>query len=164
MAQDKYANILTVGLATSAANTITFKEINLGISLAQRMGIVIDQVDYYLATSDLATLSAAGDCIAAGLTSNQNPTDLFDLTDRRILHAASFHGQESTSGYRYTQLPFTKQFFPPIIYAGPSLYFAVDSDSLASVTGEVQARVYYRFIDITAQEYLELAETFLVNS
>ena len=53
------------------------------------------------------------------------------------------------------------QFFPPIIRASPRIFLGAETVGFAGA-GTFFARMYFRYIDLSTQEYLELAETGLV--
>lgn len=157
---DRFANIISGRINMAAANTEEFQEILTGISLGQGVGILLDQIDYYFGSAPVE-MTVNGDFIRVGWYTTNTITDLGDTSDRRILHFAQ--KDAATFGTVATQLildePIVHQFFPPIIFAGPRLYFGVDTLGLASAA-LLMSRLYFRFIELTAQEYLEIAETF----
>jgi len=158
---DKYANIAAATLQQSAANTLTFGEVLTGISLGQGRGMLIDQVDYWVQRDTRQLMTAADDAVHFGWCSSTNVTSLDDYEDRSIIHAGQVIRNDfgvAASAQMSTD-PQVFQFFPPIILAAPRIYFAVNSIGLAAV-GTVKSRVYFRYIDLSSQEYLEIAETF----
>ena len=158
--QDRYANIIMAQVTQSAANAITFKEILTGVSLGSGVGILIDQIDYFIDQTALSLLLATADTLKIGWCVSDSLTQLgFD--DRSVIHAMGVNTQFTTSGLAYEYSPKVFQFFPPIIRASARLFLCCASASLASAA-VVESRMYFRYVDLSTQEYLELAESGLV--
>lgn len=161
--EDRYSNLASVSTLMSAANVLTFSELVTGISLGQGMGMLIDQIDYLRPTAGLLEMTAAGDAIlGAWCTSNAVP-GISSMADRRIIHQSSLVRMDfgtAASGEALNPIQ-VAQFFPPLIVAAPRLFFGVNSSGLASAA-TMQSRLYFRYVELTSQEYLELAETFLL--
>lgn len=165
MAEDRYANILAASVTESGANTLTFQEILLPVSLATRQGILIDEIRYYPGFAALNDLVADGDVLTMGITTSDGVTSLGDPADRRVLDVCLLIGTVNgapASGF-ISKVPIIHQLFPPMIYAGQRLYLAVAGTSLAAAAA-VSMRLHYRFLALNAQEYLEIAETFQLSS
>lgn len=151
----------------SAADTLTFQELNTGVSLGQNLGILIDEIDYYVTQPNIGLMSADSDRISIALTSDNTPSAIHsdDMSDRRIID--SYHLGTRVVGaivsQGFLEYPVRHQFFPPIIIASPQLYVGMETAGLASA-GNAVVRILYRFIPLSAQDYLELAETFLLTS
>lgn len=161
---DQYANIARATVTQSGNNVETFSELLTGISLGQGMGMVIDQIDYYPTGPSLELLLAAGDSLTYGWTTSDTPTSL-GAGNRTTLHIMSHTlgpiiGTPASAGGLVT-LPFSFPFNPAIIIAAPRLFIGINSASLAGV-GQVQSRFFFRYRKLSAQQYLELAETFVL--
>ena len=163
--RDRYANIMTFDVVESSAGVITFAEVqtNVGIDASRRSGvaILIDEIDYYLTQSQYALLLADNDAIQFGVTISSGVTNLDDFTDRRILHADSVFWSEGGVAASHTIVHGNSknQFFPPLIMAERQIFLAVLGVSLASVV-RLRARVYYRTVQIDANQFVEIAEVF----
>jgi len=161
---DRFANIAASTLIAPAADTIAFQEILTGISLGQRMGMIIDQIDYFPASATIRELVDNTDLLLFGLTSSNDVDNLWDTADRRVIHSMELLAL--VSGVPATMVtmkaPYTYQFFPPIIIAAPRLYLSIQGAGMAAA-GTIRMRLYFRFIELAAQEYLELAETFVLT-
>lgn len=162
--RDRFANLAMLRVTQSAANTITFAtlELNIGL-LPTRQGavaMVIDQLDYFYRNQELMT--ADTDIQLMGVTISDSVTDLSDPTDRRILHTTELQRFDlggAAGNPQVIERPRTFQFFPPIIHAEKRLYLGLDSTGLASAaTGDV--RIYYRLVQLTPAELVELTEVF----
>ena len=158
--EDRFANILMAQVVMSAANTITFKEILTGISLGMGIGMLIDQIDYHVPRATVAELLTTVDTLHIGFTVSDGLVDL-SADDRQVIHMTELAQTLTTSGVVQVVSPLSHQFFPPIIRAAPRLFLACNTAGFASAA-TVQARMYFRYIDLSTQEYLELAETGLV--
>ena len=167
--RDRFANIMTFAATESAAGTVTFAEVvtNVGIDSSRRTGvaILIDEIDYYVGLSTLSEMTADGDDVLAALTISNNVPALEAISDRRILDAMTMTRQDYgvAAGGGVVIRPFVKQFFPPLIMAERSIYLGVQGSGLAS-PATVAARVYYRTVQITAEEFVEIAEVFRLVS
>ena len=161
---DVYTNLASATVTESAAGVLTFVELATGISLGQGTGMLIDQVDYDWSPGAIGNIVAVNDRVAAAWFTSNAPTGI-TLTDRRLIHMSQLFVEPvigaAASGGRPFQTPVVHQFFPAIIIAAPRLYLAVLSNSLAA-PAQVSSRLYFRYIDLTDKEYLELAETFIL--
>lgn len=162
--RDRYANIAAAYAVEAAAGTMVFTELLTGISLGQGVGIIIDQIDYEFDNDSIKAIIAANDILAMGWFST-NTLTAFNPSDNRQIHAISLHGEAvvgtQASANSLIKQPYVSQFFPPIIVASPRLYLGVLGLSMAVVAGGY-SRLYYRYVELSSQEYLELAETFVL--
>lgn len=158
--KDAFSNILAASVTMSAANTSTYSEIVTGISLSTKTGIVIDHIEYRPTVATIGEMTAASDTITMAFATSGSPGALA-LTDQTIIDMWSLvrHDMGAAAAAALFELPFTRYYAPPVIVAAPRLFFHMTSSGLAN-PGEGQARLYYRYIDLTDKEYLELAETF----
>ena len=163
MAEDRYANIMSGTVNMSAANIITFLAINTGVGLQSKQGMLIDQIDYFPTITALGEMTTAGDTIQFGLTVSNGVTSLFDFTDRRVIHSAILGRVDfgTAASAQLQALPVTRQFFPALIVAEPTLYFAALTAGLASAA-TIRFRVYFRFIELTDRNILEIAQSFIL--
>lgn len=160
---DRYSNILTQSITMSGANTLTFQEVNIGISLFEKAGILISRIEYQptMATVDLMTASS-DDIIMAVTTSNQ----LTSLTPEQqsVIHQmdfARFDFGTAASGqffsvpwqYDFGQLPGGGLLITPRPW-----YVAMQSVGLASA-GSGYVRFYFTVVQLKPEEYFELLET-----
>ncbi len=159
-AQDRFANLLMAKVTMSGVDTISFTEILTGVSLGAGIGMLIDQIDYFFDKAANAELVSGSDAARVGWTVSDSLTTLkFD--DRSVIHLVEISPVFTTSGFEQEVSPKPFQFFPPIIRAAPRLFLAADTDGFAAA-GTFYARMYFRYIELSTQEYLELAETGLV--
>jgi len=164
--QDIYANIAATRVVESAANTLTFSELSTGIGLGMGVGLIIDKLEWEPKVAGIAVANFAGDAdqIEVALCSQNSIADLTGFNDRRILVKDSMYLRVAAAAVtqHIIQLPFMKQYNPPIIIAAPRLFFAVKGTGMgAAVT--IDFRLYFRYINLDVQTYLELAEAFVLT-
>ena len=159
--EDRYANIASATVTESGTGTLTFQEILTNVGPVVKVGMLLDEINYHIPAAEITKLVGDGDEIRMGWTVSNQVTDLEDFTDRRILHTASLIRKESgTPGnFAFHRNPMQYQFFPPLIHAERRIYLAVLGVSLASAV-TVRSRIYYRTVDLTPQNFLELSQTF----
>jgi len=159
--QDLYANIMAQEVVESAANTITSAEVRMAISIGERIGMLIDQIDYFVTEASLAVWGDR-DTILAALSTRSDLTSLTTaFNERSVIHLFQLTHKISTSGRTDLLMPFQHQFFPPLITVPNrgSLYLYVQGISMGQAI-TIQARVYFRYVDLTDATFLELAEAF----
>lgn len=161
---DKYANVAALTLIESAAGTMTYQELLTGVSLGRQTGILIDQIEYLVPTLQLEKILATGDDIEVGWFVSNTASD-FDMNDRRQIHQVMFNqgtiiGTPASGAALFVQ-PIVFQFFPPMIVAAPRIFLGAKGSSLGSAMA-AESRIYFRYIDLTSQEYIELAEAFVL--
>lgn len=167
--RDKYANIMTFSAQEPASGTINFSEVqtNVGIDSSRKTGvaILIDEIDYFPSAATIELMTVSGDDLEMGITISSAVTNLLNMTDRRILHSAKLHRFDfGTAGSgALIRVPMAHQFFPPLIMAERQIFLGVISAGLAS-GAIVDARIYYRTVQITAEEFVEIAEVFRLVS
>lgn len=156
---DRYANVAHIQVTESAQNTLTYKKLETGISLFEKMAWVISRIEYYWLE---ATYAVAGDGIIMGITTSNNPSALtpdqvavIDMTKRK-------RGDFGTaaSGFIHTypiirdfsQLPGGGLIVPP-----NPIYLAVVGVSQGAVV-VLDARIYYIAVQLKGDEFWELVE------
>ena len=160
---DRFRNVLSAEVTLSAADTLTYQELNTGTGIGQGLGMVIDAIDYYPASGAMRELDADNDSIQMAFTTSDQATNLTDMSDRRIFDAVFVFNQLiGTAGNTWPHhTPIHREFTPPLLVASPRIFFGVDTGGFASAY-TFQARMAFRFIKLSAQEYLEVAETFIL--
>jgi len=162
--EDRYTNLASAHAIETVSATINFAELVTGISLGVGIGMLIDQIDYEFRVSSIEDLVAVGDFMDAGWFTSNAPS-VMDMDDRRLIHKCRLQAEPvigtPASAANPFQQPLVYQFFPPMIIAAPRIYLAAHSGSLAA-GADVRSRLYFRYIDLSTQEYLELAEAFIL--
>ena len=165
MAEDRWANIATVEVTQSAANAVTFAELrtNIGIQSDRKTAIamLIDQIDYFPVGGAISLMTTSTDSLDMALTISDSVTDLFDVSDRRILHSTRLFRFDAgtAANANFLRFPLSQQFFPALITAERSLFLGLGSTGLAAGT-TLRCRIYHRFVELSDSQFLEIAEVF----
>jgi len=166
MAEDRFANVFSVELTLSAANTVTFVELNFGIQLRDRLAIVIDQMFVKVSESTLALMTANSDRIVATLTNSDQITDISDFNDRRNLVVTDLIRQDfgTAASGQLIKMPVVTEFNPPMIALPTRLFLGGSSGGLASAI-VIQVRLHFRTVPITSEQMLsEVLDSFQLST
>jgi len=160
---DKFANVITMEVETSAANTLTFEEVQIGLSLFDKTGILLSRIEYEPFNSAFAQMTATTDSIFIGVTtSNQlselNP-DQAAVVDRYMVQRQDL-GAAATGALINT--PFVKDLSTlpggGILITPKPWYIGITSTGLAA-TCKAYVRFYFTIMKLSPQDYFELLET-----
>lgn len=156
---DKYSNIAHIRVTESAANTLTYRKLETGISLFEKMAWVISRIEYYFL---LFTLPATGDAQIMALTTSNNPAALvpeevavIDMTkvSRMDMGTAATAAIITYPIIRdFAQLPGGGLIVPP-----NPLYLATMGVSQPNPE-IVDCRIYYTTVLLKGDEFWELVE------
>jgi hypothetical protein len=160
---DKFANQAVIVCVESAANTLTFKKLETGVSLFEKVGWLISRIDYFWHLATLDLLVAASDISYVALTATDQMTSL-PLTNAAIIDeaavgfclrgtAASFEIRELTITHDLSTLPGGGILIPP-----NPIYGAIMSASLATAA-TVTMKIFYTNYALDPDEYWELVES-----
>jgi len=162
MALDKYQSIATIAVTESAANTITFSALTTGLGFGTKRGMLIDAVEFHLTPGSLNLILDEADQATLGLTVSSGVTDLTDFTDRRIITMIQLDQLNSgtPANAQLIKMPMTSllgtQGLP---IAETSLFLGVAGVSLATALS-ARCRIFFRYIDLTDRDILEIAQNF----
>ena len=163
--QDVYGNRAFSSVVMSAANTLTFEQIQFGVGLFQGVALILNRVEWFPDKAFLRELEAGTDDIQMALT---NRDDLGSLapTNQSVLVLKEIIPEmvgAVVSLWNYIN-PFISDFsgIPGgglILPANP-LYIAADSLG-AAAAGTVRAVLYFTFKQLADSEYVELIQTIM---
>jgi hypothetical protein len=162
---DSYANKAYGVVTESAANTLTFAEIQTNVEVFSKIAWVVHRIEWYIAATQMTKLAAADDVIQAALVSSNSISALslgapavIDLLELALLFSTAV---------AYTEVPnprirdFTQLPGGGIIVAPRPLYLAVKGTSLATAL-TVAARIHFTVKELAADEYLELVDFYRI--
>lgn len=167
--KDTYANKFFGTVTESAANTLTFSEIQTNVNIFDKVAWILHRMEWFLGeATGIGLLVANGDRIACALTSSDKITDL-DLDNPSVVDlykvervdygaAANMHRWEMPIIRDFTNLP-----GGGIIIAPRPLYVAAEGASLAAAS-TVSVRGYFTQKQLTPDEYLELIDFYRIVS
>lgn len=163
--RDVYSNKAFGEVVESAANTLTFKEIQTNVSIFDKAAWIIHRIEWYLDNTALGLLGASDDKIEVALTasnaittlalSNASVIDKFEVGIRYV----------SAAGFAYKALPDSRDFSAlpggGLIIAPRPLFIAVKGTSIASAV-TASMRFYFTQIELAADSYLELIDFYRI--
>ena len=160
---DKFANQAVIVCTESAANTLTFKKLETGISLFEKVAWLISRIDYFLHLGTLDLLLGAADAVYCGLTATDQMASLA-LTNAAVIDllymgfclrgaAASFEIKECMVTHDLSTLPSGGIIVPP-----NPLYGAIVGGSLAAAA-TITIKIFYTNYQLSVEEYWELVES-----
>lgn len=158
--KDQYANLVFAEVTESAANTLTFEQIDLGLTILQKVALLIHSIEY---TDFWGYLAAASDSVIFGLsasnswaTANPRERSIITFQNRTIVDYGT-----AGNNVVWTE-PVIQDFstYPGggLLIVPKPLYIFVKGANLAS-PAHVAARIYFTIKELKDTEYLELLET-----
>lgn len=164
--KDEFSQIGYIQVVQSGANALTFTGITILTSFLANTAMLIHTISYEILASAFALMTTATDFIAVGLAGSDSlvSTALSDpeVYDSRTLirndfgTAASGSLWESPLMTDFTALP-----GGGVLVPADRIYGWVASSGLASAVS-VKMRFRFTVIELTAQQYLELAQALRV--
>lgn len=159
-AEDRFANVFTGQVVMSAANTLTFSQLSFGITLRDRVAIVIDEIYWYIQQAALIEMTTLGDEVKMGITLSDQ-VSVLGVHDSRVVLLSQLTRMDfgtAASGV-HLKLPIKESYSPPVIVLPTRLFVAVMSSGLASAA-VVDVRMHYRTVPITQdRQIIEILET-----
>ncbi len=157
--KDRYVNTAFGSVTESAANTLTFNEIQTSISIFEKVAWIISRIEWYLPTATLALLAAADDLFDMALTASNNISSLA-LNAAAVIDLNTFQNGNVAPSWPmvrdFSQLPGGGKIIAP-----RPLYVALKGTSVASA-GSVQCRISFLQMVLTPDEYIELIDFYRI--
>jgi len=157
---DRYANVAHIQVTESAANTLTYKKLETGISLFEKMAWVISRIEYYWLAFALAD---ANDGLTVGITTSNNPSSLVpehvavvDMTRFEMIYLgvpANALLLTAPVIRDFSELPGGGLIVPP-----NPIYLALEGLSQPAAL-VMDARIYYTAVQLKGYEFWELVES-----
>lgn len=159
--KDEFANVAIVTVTESAANTLTFKKLEMGTSLFDRVAIIIHRVEWYLASA-AAALIGDGDRVMAAIT-NTNTLDSIEANEEGVLIRKMWRNvfQGAPANNQREVFPTVDDFTTlpggGIIMLPSPLYVGLECASLAAAQ-TIYCRMFFTFKEMKDQDYFELMQ------
>jgi hypothetical protein len=160
---DKYVNILDVQVTQGSTNTLTFQEVEVGLNLFDKVGLLIHRWEVYGLGAIRQEMEANADTLQAGLTQSNQISSLVP-EERSVIDMVSFLIVEfgtAASGQLLSE-PYIKDYSSMpgngILVAPKPLYLAMDSTGFGN-TRSIDARIYFTIVQLKDAEYFELLES-----
>lgn len=162
---DAFANMATITVTESAANTLTFKKLETGASLMDKIAWIVHRIEYYY--TPLATVfDTTGDNLAMGIsTTNTRTTNLTTeaYTDPSNIDLVKVFRQDvgtAASGGLVT-IPYIRDFsaLPSggLIMPPAPLYGFAQGSGLASAA-TIIVKCWFTTLELSTDEYWQLVE------
>jgi hypothetical protein len=159
---DSFANLAIVTVTESAANTLTFKKLETGISVNQKIGWVIHRVEYFLSSLLAAVFNGDGDNLSFGLSCSSTfanaiieENSIFDFNnvqraDYGTAAVSIIHHQPFIKDL--SMLPSGGIIIPP----APLYLFAKGTGLVSAET--ISARIEYTTLELSTDDFWQLVE------
>lgn len=163
--KDKFSNKFYGSATESAANTLTFGEIQTNVDVFSKNAWILHRLEWYLPAATRALMVDNYDAITLSLCSSDKITAL-ELDSAGVIDLYTIEKSLATSvGYMYFQYPLIRDFSSlpggGLIVSPRPLYVGIKGTGLAAVsTGEV--RGYFTKLELSADEYLELVDFYRI--
>lgn len=157
---DKYVQRMFGQVIESAANTLTYSQIQTGIQTFSKKAFLVHRVEWW--TGDDNLLGDDDDYIQMALMVSNKPTGI-SRSDPAVIDMFELHlvanGAPATA--EILQIPYVHDFSTlpggGLLIPGYPIFVAVEGVSLASAV-TVSMLVFFTIIDLKTEEYLELVE------
>ena len=159
---DQFANQAVITLTESAANTLTFKKLETGVSLFEKVAWLISRIEYFFTPGDFSYFNGTGDALTVALTTTSSITslpitdatvlDIFQLTRLDFGTAANAIMTELLRYKDLSALAGGGLLVPP-----NPIYGAIQGSGL-STAATVYLKIFYTVITLEPAQYWELVE------
>lgn len=163
--QDLFSNKGYGAVVESAANTLTFSEIQTNVSIFEKVAWVLHRIEWYITQATYGLLADGADHLEMALVASANITDLGLDVPAVIDVLDLMRFQASGVGFTFDTMPKIRDFSSlpggGLIIAPRPLYLAIKGTSLASA-GSSECRFYFTQKTLSAEEYLELIDFYRI--
>lgn len=166
--QDKFDQYMTLGVTMSAANTLTFAEVAVGISLFDYAGFLLTRIEYTPGGASYHEVLTTADSMTVAVCGSNTITDLNvtrpEVYDR--INVITIPNGTPASAWVQT-LPeihdFTGMQQGGILVPAQNVYIGMLSTGFVAA-GTCTIRMWYRVLEMTPADYIELAQRLRVLS
>lgn len=158
---DTYANVFAGTITESAANTLTFSELQTGLNIFDKVGLLVNRIEWDV-NDVLDEVAGSGDGVNLGLSAS-NAWSTVSLTERSVIQVVRQRrkdmGTPATAEYLEEILTYDFSELPGggLLITPRPLYAFVQGVSLANPV-TVTFRMYFTVIQLKGEEYFELLE------
>jgi hypothetical protein len=157
---DKYANYAIASLTESAANTLTFKKLETGFSLFEKVAWIINRIEYWVQSVHATMFNGGDDTFYYGMSVSASFATAL-ITEATIIDYNALSREDigtAASGF-FIHRPFVKDFSTlpggGILVPPSPLYLYGVGSSLNSAQS-LSARIHYTMLSLSAEDYIEL--------
>lgn len=166
MAKELYSQIGYLQVVESAANTLTFNGLSVFSNVLGQKGMLLHRIEYYLPPATIDLLAADNDALLFGMSGTNTLTsitldnaEVYDYSDLKVNEFGTGANVLLINGVHikdYGNLPGGGKLVP-----ADRLYAWCKGENLNSAA-TVNARFDFTILDLSAQDYLELAQSLRV--
>lgn len=160
---DQFSNLIVSDLTMTAINTISFLEINVGLNIFDKVGLIVERCEYTPSGATLSDLDTDADAVSMGLVSS-NAIANMDPDQSEIIDVVTIQRHDmgaAASGWLHRN-PIINDFSTMggggLLIPPKPLYVAMASGGM-TVVGRVFLRLFFRILKLESDQYLELLET-----
>ena len=160
---DKYSNILSEQLTLSAANTLSFSAIDVGLNLFDKIALLVHKIQILVTSGFVTEMVAVTDSATWGIVQSNSITTL-SLSERACIDVIDYHlNVRGTAGdAELVAQPFERDYSTlpggGILIAPKPLYFAATSGGWTAALNST-LRMYFTIHKLKDADYLELLES-----
>jgi hypothetical protein len=158
---DEFPNIVYVGVTESAANTLTFQQIQTGYGSLQKTGWVVHRIEYYLTQTTIQLLLNTDDLLQLALCTSNLASSL-TLQDASMIDLLEIGVSiYSSVGVVFSEKPMIRNFSDlpgggRLVLPYP-LFLAVKGTSVAAAM-VAAARIFFTERELGDSEWMELVQ------
>jgi hypothetical protein len=157
--KDTYSNRAYGTVTASAANTLTFAQIQMAVGLFQGIGMLIHRVLFYPSTNSSREMVAATDLLIMAVTTSSRITSLATVAEPALITSKRLVGIGVAVAVE--EVPYINDFtgLPgggKLVAANP-LFVAVETAG-AVAASVVSVEIDFTFLQLNDRDYLELIQ------
>lgn len=157
---DKYANVAFGSVTMSAANTLTFSQIQMGVGLFEGKAMILHRVSFRPSFVSVHELAAATDRLVMALTTSNRLSSIIDVTDPSIIGNVDLISLGAA--IEVVRLPFQIDYsnLPgggKLLACNP-IYAAMWTSGAAAASA-MKVDLEFTFVELSPQDYLEVIQS-----
>lgn len=162
---DLYPNRAFETVVMSAADALTFSQVQFGVGLFQGVAAIIHRIEWFLSDNSIRELLADTDSLEVALTNRDDLTSIRPVSQNVLAYKNRIALAAGTPGNCiHITSPLVSDFSQLgggglIIPANP-LYIGMDTEGAAAAS-RVDAVIYLTFKELADSEYVELIQTIM---
>lgn len=159
---DSFSNVAAISVTESSAGTLTTAKFNFPFSIMDKMALVIQRIEYQFGALD--QLNGSSDKVVMALLVSSTVSDVDNQADPLIVDNARLVRTDfGTAGSaQLIPFPYVKDFTTlaggGLLVAPSPLYAGIKSTGAAGVMAG-WIRLYYTYLELSADEYWQLVES-----
>jgi len=162
-AKDQFVNQAVINCLESAANTLTFKKLETGISLFEKMAWLIQRVEYFFADMTATVFNSTGDKVTVAISTTDQLASL-SISNAAVLDILAVQRRDfgaAAVADLYSE-PYTKDFSMlsggGLLVPPNPLYLGVVGSGMAAAM-EAVVKIFYTNVELSIDQYWELVES-----